>query len=100
MKLTIEDKWEGDGTAYHWEYTEDKEHHKGVSGSLLEAMVAAGHAIQSYRGWPGLVKVGLMPATAYDAYTPEKFHALEVELQEFERVSTSTPGKTQDDDRE
>jgi hypothetical protein len=71
MKITVEDRWMGDGTAYIWHAQEDKLLFRGITGSLPEAIRDAGNAIQRSRGWPGLVSLTLAAVEGEEGADPD-----------------------------
>jgi hypothetical protein len=52
MKITVEDRRIDNETAYIWHAQDDKLLFRGITGSLLDALRAAGNAVQRSRGWP------------------------------------------------
>lgn len=61
VKLTIEDKWMGDGTAYEWSVTEDEAFASGIAGDIGEAASMAVNTVLGWRCWPGRTAVAVVP---------------------------------------
>jgi hypothetical protein len=67
MKLVVENRWMGDGTAYFWKAEEDGGAlYEGMAGSLPEALRDAGNTLQKARGWQGLVALALTEVVVSD----------------------------------